>query len=56
MKSADHDLVIKINGDLARDSSLGAKMNAGYEYSNWYYVNNGHNFSLENQRICAQKL
>ena len=55
MKSADHDLVIKINGDLARDSSLGAKMNAGYEYSNWYYVNNGHNFSLENQRICAQK-
>ena len=55
MKSADHDIVVKIKADLARDSSYGAKMNAGYEYSNWYYVRNGHNLSLEHQKICAQK-
>ncbi len=49
------DIINQIKSDLSRDSSHRAKQNAAIKYSDWFYNQHGHDYSLHNQKTCAQK-
>lgn len=51
----ENNIINEIKSDLSRDSSHRAKQNAAIKYSDWFYNNHGHDYSLHNQKTCAQK-
>ena len=51
----ENNIINEIKSDLSRDSSHRAKQNAAIKYSDWFYNQHGHDYSLNNQKTCAQK-
>ena len=51
----ENNIINEIKSDLSRDSSHRAKQNAAIKYSDWFYNQHGHDYSLHNQKTCAQK-
>ena len=54
MKTKEQMLIDGIKAKLAKDSSSGAKNNAGIEYADWYYRQYG--LGYENEKACILKM
>lgn len=46
----ENNIINEIKSDLSRDSSHRAKQNAAIKYSDWFYNQHGHDYSLHNQK------
>ena len=55
MKEKEVDVANRVKHKITINNSVETLYNAAYEYSNWFWVEHSHNFSLANQKMCAQR-
>jgi len=55
MKEKESTLADRVKHKINVNKSVETLHNAAIEYSNWFWVEHSHNFSLANQKMCAQR-